>query len=130
MVELVPVLPHGRRETRVARRRRARQRLTGVAGVGAILGLTAAVVVAPMAQGSNASLSIAPAGSPAGTHVSAVTAPVVDSVFTVDVPTITHNPPPPPPPKPKSKPRVAVSHENAAGSDYGNKDCGDKRWKD
>lgn len=130
MVELVPVLPHGRRDTRAARRQRARKRLSGVAGVGAVLGLTAAVVVAPMAQGSTASLSIAPAGSPAGTHVDAVTAPVVDSVFTVTVPTITHNPPPPPPPKPRSKPRIATSSHTGAVSDSGDKDCGDKHWKD
>lgn len=126
MVEEVPVMPHGRRETRAARRRRARTRLTGVAGVGALLGLTAAVVVAPMAQGSNSALAISPAGSPAHSQVGAVTAPVVDSLFTVDVPTITHNPPPPPPPKPKAKPRVATS-TFAAGADAGDKDCGEHK---
>lgn len=130
MVELVPVLPHSRRESRAARRQRARTRLSGVAGVGAVLGLTTAVVVAPMAQGAPVSLSIAPAGSAAHTDVSTVTAPIVDSVFTVTVPTITHNPPPPPPPKPKSKPRVAASNHTAASADSGDKDCGDKRWKD
>jgi hypothetical protein len=126
MVEHVPVLPHGRRATRAARQQRARSRLAGLGGVGAALGLTAAVVMAPMAQGSNPPRGLAPAVSPAAQHVDAVAAPTVDSVFTVTVPTITHNPPPPPPPKPKP---AGVKRDQTGVSDVGDKrdrDCGDK----
>jgi len=123
--EQVPVISHSRREARD--RARARTRLAGIGGIGAALGITAAVVIAPIAQGSAPAAALTPAGAVKVQTVSAVTAPLVEQSVAVEVPTIVKNEPPPPP-KVKAKfkaPSKQAKHADgvAGDDDHG---CGDK----
>lgn len=133
MVEQVPVVSHSRRASREERKRQVRGRWASIGGVGAALGITAAVVIAPMAQGSDAAPASAPAVLPVVHNVKPVTAPLVDELPAVVVPTVIKNPPPPPP-KPKVK--VYSSNKSKASKDQtqvaadGDKNCGDKHYGD
>jgi hypothetical protein len=127
MVEHVPVIPHTRRETRAASR--TQSRLAGIGGIGVALGITAAVVVAPMAQASAPATKLSPGGPVAAHHVDAITAPAVEANLAVTVPTIIKNEPPP---KPKAKPfkkTYQQKSESQVAAD-GDKDCGDKSYGD
>jgi hypothetical protein len=133
MVEHIPVIPHARREARAANR--GKSRIAGIGGMGVALGITAAVVIAPMAQATAPATKLSPGGPVAAHHVSAVTAPAVEAELSVTVPTIIKNEPPP---KPKAKPfkkTYQQKSESQVGGD-GDKNCGDKSggewegWKD
>lgn len=129
MVEHVPVIPHTRRETRASRR--TRSRLAGIGGVGVALGITAAVVIAPMAQASAPTSKLSAGGTVAAHHVGAITAPAVDVELAVTVPTIVKNEPPPVH-KPKAKPfkKSYQQKSDSAVSADGDKNCGDKHHGD
>lgn len=134
MVEHIPVVPHSRREARrAAQRASVRSRLAGIGGVGVALGITAAVVVGPMASADTAPAKVAVIASPVKAQtIAAVTAPVVEVDLNVSVPTITKNEPPPAP-KPKVKSyngskKAKTYSETQAVADH-HKDCGDKSWK-
>jgi len=132
MIEQVPVTNHFRRDAREQARHRMRTRLGGIGGVAAALGITALVVMAPMAQGANpAPVAVAPAQAPVVTTVGAGTAPVVTSTEALELPSFTLNPPPPAPVvKKKAKvktPNVDAQAQEVAGEgDHGG--CGDKSY--
>jgi len=124
MVEQIPVINHYRRDAREQARHRMRTRLGGIGGVGAALGITAIVVMAPMAQGANSGpTSVAPASVPVVTTVHTVTAPLVTHEEALELPTFTVNPPPPPPPRVKTHKTYQSSNtlaaDDVAGDDGG-----------
>lgn len=125
MVEYTPVHTPSRRDMR---RHRARTRAAGVGGLGAALGITAVVVIAPVAQGSSGietSVAAAPVAAIAA-EVPAVKAPYVDSYVLVEVPTVTKNPPPPVSSPAKAAKKAAKGADVSSVLADGHKDCGDK----
>ena len=121
MVEQIPVINHYRRETRLQARRRLHTRLGGIGGVAAAMGITAIVVMAPMAQGANSGpTSVTPASIPVATTVHAVTAPLVTHDEALELPSFTLNPPPPAPKVKTHKTHVSsaqVAADDVAGDD-------------
>lgn len=130
--EHIPVVPHSRRQARATQRKSVRSRLAGIGGVGIALGVTAAVVMAPMANAGTAPAKVASVAPAHTVTVSAVTAPAVEVDLSVAVPTVTKNEPPPAP-KPqttsksstKSGSKTASKTSSESGSHEG-KDCVDK----
>ena len=121
MVEQVPVIKNYRRDAREQARHRMHTRLGGIGGVAAALGITAIVVMAPMAQGANAGPTyVAPASLPVVTTVHTVTAPLVTHEEALELPTFTLNPPPPAPKVHKAHHSPApVAADDVAGDDGG-----------
>lgn len=131
MVEHVPVTPHRRRDARATSPGQVRSRLAGIGGMGVALGITAAVVIAPMASASAPATKLSPGGPVAAHHVDAVVAPAVAVDLSVTVPTIIKNEPPPvKKPKPKPFKKTWQEKSSTAVAAEGDKNCGDKSHGD
>jgi hypothetical protein len=100
--------------------------------MGIALGITAAVVIAPMAHAGTPTTKLSAGGPVAAHHIDAVVAPAVAVDFAVTVPTIIKNEPPPvkkPKPKPAYKKQAPAQSSTEVAAE-GHKGCGDKSHGD